>query len=292
MEVMGKRTIVFALSAAAFISQVCAQETLYVATGSKGANGVLYTVNPATAAFTMVGPITASTGAIGLTGLAFDPLNGVLYGVTGFESPDSPRTLVTINPATGAATIIGAVTGSFGSVGLTDLSFRADGTLFGINPSTLYTVNLGTAAATSIGSTGENPPGGGLAFNSLGALYSAGIATGTVDTLNTSTGARTVGPTMTNAPHAGTLGAMMALGFSSANILYAPNSAREQNGATVTTVDLVTINTSTGLVTDIGSLPGNVDALAFGPAVPEPSSIALLGVGVAIAAFLKRRARR
>jgi hypothetical protein len=96
---------------------------------------------------------------------------------------------------------------------------------------------------------------------------------------------------MTNAPHAGTLGAMMALGFSSANILYAPNSAREQNGATVTTVDLVTINTSTGLVSDIGSLPGNVDALAF-TAVPEPSSIALLGVGAAIAAFLKRRVRR
>jgi hypothetical protein len=292
MAFMVKRAVILAVSLAALISPARAQETLYVATGSKGAAGVLYTVNPLTAAFTMVAPITTGAGAIGLTGLAFDPLNGVLYGITGFESPNSPRNLVTINPTTGAATIMGALTDTFASVGLTDISFRSDGTLFGISPSTLYTINLGSGALTSIGSTGENPPGGGLAFNSSGTLYSAGIATGTVDTLNTLTGARTVGPTMTNAPHAGTLGAMMALGFSSSDILYSPNSAREQNGATITTVNLVTINTSTGLVTDIGSLPGNVDALAFGPAVPEPSAIALLGVGAIIAGFLKRRARR
>ena len=83
----------------------------------------------------------------------------------------------------------------------------------------------------------------------------------------------------------------MALGFSSSNTLYAANSAREQNGATITTVNLVTINPVTGVVTDIGALPGNVDALAFSP-VPEPSSIALLGLGAVIAGFLQRRSRR
>jgi len=44
-------------------------------------------------------------------------------------------------------------------------------------------------------------------------------------------------------------------------------------------------------VTDIGALPGNVDALAFSP-VPEPSSIALLGLGAIIAGLLQRRSRR
>ena len=288
---MVNRAIFLALTLAALASPVRGQETLYVATGSKGADGVLYTVNPFTAAFTTVGPITTGAAAIGMTGLAFDPLNGVLYGITGLESPNFPRSLVTINPASGAATVLGTLTSTFGTTGLTDISFQSDGTLFGISPSTLYTINLGTGALTSSGSTGLNPPGGGLAFNSSGTLYSAGIATGSVDTLNTSTGARTVGPTMTGAPHAGLLGAMMALGFSSSNTLYAANSAREQNGATITTVNLVTINPATGVVTDIGALPGNVDALAFSP-VPEPSSIALLGLGAVIAGLLQRRSRR
>jgi hypothetical protein len=193
--------------------------------------------------------------------LAFNPLNGVLYGITGLESPNDKRTLVTINPATGAATVIGTLTGTFGTTGLTDITFRSDGTLFGISPETLYTVDLATAALSSIGSTGENSPGGGLAFNSSGTLYSAGpTSSGTVDILNTATGARTVGPALTGEPFGPPMGAMMALDFSNTDVLYAPNSAREQNGATVTTVHLVTINTATGVVTDIGALPGNVDA--------------------------------
>jgi hypothetical protein len=69
MGVMGRRAIFLALSVATLVvSAARAQETLYVATGSKGANGVLYTVDPATAAFSMVGAITASDGPIGLTG--------------------------------------------------------------------------------------------------------------------------------------------------------------------------------------------------------------------------------
>src|SRR4051812_20060964 len=154
---MGRRAIFLALSVTTLlVSAARAQQTLYVATGSKGANGVLYTVNPSTAAFSAVGAITTSDGAIGLTGLAFNPLNGVLYGITGLESPNDKRALVTINPATGAATLIGTLTDpSFGTTGLTDITFRSDGTLFGITPNTMYTINLATGGLTSIGSTGE-----------------------------------------------------------------------------------------------------------------------------------------
>jgi hypothetical protein len=226
-----------------------------------------------------------------MTGLAFNPLDGVLYGVTGLESPNFIRTLVTINPTTGAATVVGAILDpQFGSsVGLTDLSFRSDGTLFGITPNEMYTINLANAALTDIGSTGENAPGGGLAFNPAGTLFSAGKATGTLDMLNTSTGARTVGPTLTNSPHAGTLGAMNALAFNSAGTLFGSDSDRAQNGATTVAVDLVTINTATGVVTNVGTIPNDIDAIAFSPAVPEPSSFVLLATGAGIFGYLRRR---
>jgi len=294
MAIMVKRAFILSFClAAALISSLPAQ-TLYVATGSKGALGVLYTVNPTTAAFTMVAPITTSTGAIGMTGMAFDPLNGVLYGVTGLESPTSPRNLVTINPLTGAATVVGSlmdVTNPGFSVGLSDISFRSDGTLFGLSPSSLFTVNLATGGLMSIGSTGGNNPGGALAFNSAGTLYTASSAAGNLSTLNPATGARTTGPLLTNSPHAGNLGAMNAFAFSGADVLYGTDSDRAQNGATTVAVNLVTINTTTGVVTNIGVLPNDVDAIAFGPAVPEPSTVALLGAGAIMAGLLRRRAR-
>ena len=289
---MVKRAILILLALSAFDPASQAAETLYVATGSKGAAGVLYTVNPNTAAFTQVAPILVGGSPIGMTGLAFNPLNGVLYGVTGLESPNFVRNLVTINPATGAATVVGVILDpDFGSsLGLTDLSFRSDGTLFGISPSEMYTINLSNAALTTIGPTGENVPGGGLAFSPSGALFSAGKATGTLDTLNTSTGARTVGPTLTNSPHAGDLGAMTALAFNSAGTLFGSDSDRAQNGATTVAVDLVTINTATGVVTNVGVLPNDIDAIAFSP-VPEPSSLALVAIGAGIVGYLRHRRR-
>jgi WD40 repeat protein len=294
MENMVKRAILIALSLAAFAAGSRAQETLYVATGSKGAPGVLYTVDPNTAAFSAVAPILVGGSSIGLTGLAFNPLNDVLYGVTGLESPNFPRNLVSINPATGAANIIGAILdpGFGSSLGLTDLSFRSDGTLFGISPNEMYTINLSNAALTTIGPTGENAPGGGLAFSPSGILFSAGKATGTLDTLNTSTGARTMGPTLTNSPHAGSLGAMTALAFNSAGTLFGSDSDRAQNGATTVSVDLVTINTATGVVANLGQLPNDIDAIAFGPAVPEPSSLSLIAVGAGLVGYLRHRRSR
>lgn len=292
MSLMVMRAFFTALCLAVLTFTLNAQQTLYVATGSKGAAGVLYTVNPSTAAFSMVAPLTTSTGVIGMTGLAFNPLSGILYGVTGFESPTSPRSLVTINPTTGASTVIGALLDAGSANTISDISFRSDGTLFGLSPSTLYTVNLTTGALTSIGSTGSNNPGGALAFNPAGALFTAGSAAGNLSILNPATGARTVGPALTNSPHAGTLGAMNAFAFSATNILYGTDSDRAQNGATTVAVDLVTINTSTGVVTNIGVLPNDIDAIAFGPAVPEPSTVALLGSAVLGGAFLGRRRRR
>src|SRR5437764_11843863 len=73
-------------------------QTVYVATGSNGIAGTLYQVNSTNGDLISSVPITNASGggAIGITGLAFNPLNGTLYGVTVRD---------TSNAATGGNTV-------------------------------------------------------------------------------------------------------------------------------------------------------------------------------------------
>jgi hypothetical protein len=232
-------------------------QTLYIATGSNGVNGQLFTVNPVTAAATLVGPILEGVNPISITGLAFHPTTGVLYAVSG-GSPTDPRSLFTINTTTGAATRIGAA----GVLQASDLSFNSAGVLFAWrqNLNVLATVNLATGVPTSLGASGiAGTTGGGLAINAGGtAFLSATTATGTLDTVNTATGAGTTGPAITGAPFTN---AMNSMAFNGAT-LFAVNS----NNGGVASTRLVQINTATGAVTNIGALPNDTDAIAFGPA--------------------------
>src|SRR5438552_4176452 len=128
--------------------------TLYAATGSNGTAGSLYTIDLTTGAANLVGPIVNASGggALGITGLAFDPLNGVLYGVTVNNTLNGntlSQRLVTINPNTAVATVIGSLGSAQG-----DISFRSDGTLFGFQATgdnSLTTINLSTGLATEVG---------------------------------------------------------------------------------------------------------------------------------------------
>ena len=51
---------------------------------------------------------------------------------------------------------------------------------------------------------------------------------------------------------------------------------------------LVTINTSTGAVTDLGASINSLDAIAFAP-VPEPSEWAMMLAGLALVGFIVKR---
>lgn len=79
-----------------------------------------------------------------------------LYGITG--SGDSPSSLYTVDPFTGAVTLVGAT----GLSHFTGIDFAADGTLYGVGGpfpnKSLYTLNPATGAATLIGATGEQIP--------------------------------------------------------------------------------------------------------------------------------------
>ncbi|MFZ3320768.1 MAG: IPTL-CTERM sorting domain-containing protein [Usitatibacter sp.] len=246
----------FASAAAVFallLSGAASAQTLYVATGSNGVAGQLFSVDPTTATATLVGPILEGASPISITGMAF--AGGTMYAVSG-GSPTDARSLFTINLQTGAATRIGAA----GVLLASDLSFGPGG-LFawqqgGAN--VLSRVNTATGVPTPLGAAGlGGTTGGGLAINSAGTAYvSVTGGNGTLDTVNTTTGAGTAGPAITGATFTNSMNAMAFRGAT----LFAVNS---NNGGTALT-NLVTINTTTGAVTVIGALPNNTDAMAFG----------------------------
>lgn len=93
------QTVIFVLACAS----AATADVLYGADGAAGNPSNLYILDPAT------GAITSTVGPIGfaVTGLAIDPLTGILYGSTGQASPTSPGFLITINTTTGAGTIVG-----------------------------------------------------------------------------------------------------------------------------------------------------------------------------------------
>jgi len=143
-----------------------AQQKLYAASvrsapsarGDVPIAGNLYAVNLATSTSTLIGAIRLPGGRpIGVTGLAAHPKSGVLYGITSEQSPNNPRSLVTIDPASGVATLVGEL-GTAGS----DISFDLKGTLFMWLPATsqLGIVNPSSAAVSPLGRPGPaaRPP--------------------------------------------------------------------------------------------------------------------------------------
>jgi hypothetical protein len=241
-------------------------EILYVTTlrdysnkQTEGLGGALYEVDPATGKSTLIAPLRiGGVIPIGVTGLAIHPKTGVFYGITAGLSAQIPRSLVTIDPKTGNTTLVGNLKHA-GS----DIRFDTKGTLYvWLNEEArLGTVDVGTGAATPIGDSGYGETlGGGLAIDHAGDLYvSITNAAGTLDRLDLSNGHATVGPRLSGAPF---IASMNSMAFSQSGVLYAVNS---NLGAPSKSI-LVTIDTKSGVVKEIGPLPNDTDPLAFTPA--------------------------
>jgi hypothetical protein len=263
-------------------------DVIYAASGSGGSAGDLYTLNPSTGAPTLVGALIDALGhPYGLTGLAFDPVTGVLYGSTGQSSPTGSAHLVTVDPVTALVTDIGSYGG--GST-MSDLNFVGT-TLYGVRAAsgpigshTLATINLATGAATDIaGSSLSGFGGGGLAGTGGCTMYntpdSATSPPGHLDTI-TCAGVRTAVATLSGAPlFSGTSIVIDAMAFDGSTLL----GINIANSAT----HLVSINTLNGVVTDIGPSANNLDAIAV--LSPEPSTLLLFGLGAAVLAWRRRR---
>lgn len=113
--------------------------TLYAST-SAGGPGELYIINQATGALIQdIGPLNdASSVNYPITGLAFSPVTGLLYGSTG-NAGTVDGILVKINPATALVTVVGAFNaGPVNSGGspatMADIAFDSAGNLYGTGP--------------------------------------------------------------------------------------------------------------------------------------------------------------
>ena len=111
--------------------------------------GVLYSVDLSSGELTNPLPLVdgSSTSYYGLSALAFDPSNGILYGITS----DSSRSVVTIDPATGLVTVLSQ--DPFSGQNALSLQFDSSGTAWiavGALSSSLYSASIDDVAGTMV----------------------------------------------------------------------------------------------------------------------------------------------
>jgi PEP-CTERM motif len=273
-------------------------DIFYAASGSNGVNGNLYTLDSSTGTPTLVAPLLdSSLNPYGMTGLAFQPGTGALYGSTANSSPTSSAHLVLIDRSTGQVSDIGL----FG-VGATmsDITFTSDGTLYGWHAAgnhSLYRINLATGAATLVGTSDVSSQfgGGALAASLSGTIFatpdSATNPPGTLRTVDRTTGLTTYVGTLSGAPlMSGSSIIINSMDFSSSGVLYGINSNQFPANT-----HLVRIDTSTAAITDVGPSANFLDGLAIlrqpASVIPEPSTLALAGVALASLALVRLRRR-
>jgi uncharacterized repeat protein (TIGR01451 family) len=256
-------------------SASAATPVLYAATGAGGGfnsstncGGTLsslYTLDPGTAAATLVGPITVGGDQVRhVTGLGVDPATGTLYGFmngqdTSVDCTDFAQgTLVTIDKTSGAATIVG----SQGDVPIQspDMTFDPLGRLYAwsvcesgnCSNNALWTLNTSTGAGTRVGGCAcSYDTRVGISSDSKGRLFVK--PDNLLQRLDRTTGGLVGAPLSLN-PN---VAYHNMLAFGPSDTLY--TGIRSNTGLALKTID-----TSTGAVTTVGSnnIP-NISALAW-----------------------------
>ena len=287
------RMLSCALLALLVVSAPSADAAVMFASTAAGSPGELYRIDSTNGAVIQdVGPLNdALSTNYPITGLAFHPVTGVLYGSTGNAGAAATQArLVTIDPVTALVTVIGSYNaGPVNSSGdpstMADIAFNLAGQLFGvasIGGPNLYSINTATGQATLVGPNGVSisTTGGGLAISPTNAFFGTPTAS-RFGTYDSTTGAYT---NIANPAKPTGGGGYGALAFDGA-VLYGLNVGPGSPPPTA----LVTIDTTTGAVTTVGNSVQALDAIAF--PIPEPGA-AVLFVGPAAVALLSRARRR
>jgi hypothetical protein len=229
---------------------------LFVADGKATTAGNLYLVDPTDATTTVVGAI-----GVAITGLAFAG-DGTLYGTEAAGEAAIMPQFVSIDPATGAATNVGTLVDGNN----TEHDAVADITWDSINQQLIGWSEVGdqpividtTDGGVTILGGGTASYGGAMASNAAGVVYIAPEGnTGVLYTVDTGTGVVTAGPTLNggNAQN----DALNSMTFFN-GVLYAVES--DDAADPTSAANLVTIDTTTGVITLVGALPPGIDAIA------------------------------
>jgi hypothetical protein len=276
-------------------SEASAQVLYAVDGGGMATSSSLYTINPNTGAVqSTIGTVMLAGSPVTISGLSFDPTDGVLFGTT---NSGATTRLVTINPATAQATSVGTVGLSFQGLG-----FSPGGVLYGYSKAgitgnanfpkeSLYTFNTTTGAATLVGpSVFASTQGDGLAVSSAGAIYFSGTqSSGQLSQLSSSNGAASTFSNLIGGPAAAA--PIKGLSFDGGGNLFGI-----YNGSST---DLLEIGTTpiggNVTITDLGAISpptsSVLTSLAFAP-VPEPGTLLLTGFAAAGWATSRIRWRR
>jgi uncharacterized repeat protein (TIGR01451 family) len=252
---------------------------LYAVTGAGtgacgGTSSSLYTIDPTTAAATLVGPIkVGATQVSHVVGLGVDPTTGTLYGFMNGQDPSctdfGAGTLLTIDKTTGAATVVGS-TGAAG-IQSPDITFDRFGTLYawaegGAANDDLMVVDTTTGTTSLVGECGCSTAATGISSNSKGAVYLK--AGGVLYRLNQFTGHIFDLVQLDASPQ-------NMLAFGPSDVLY--TGARGSAGPSAFT--LQTIDPETGAVTTVGTNSvAKIGALAWDLGTPTAPDVADLSL--------------
>lgn len=229
-------------------------------------------------------------------GMDFDA-NGVLFAVNHTGGANA-NTIGTVNLATAAFTPNAVITGAYGATASpTDMTIDlTTGNAFLSTGTNLMSINLTTGVTTAIaaysGSLNATSIVVDLAIDNGGNMFAHDIATDTLHSVDKATGVATlIGPSGFAANFA------QGMDFDPAtNILYAAIYTGAGTGS------YGTWNTTTAAFTTIATLPTFPDpnangrelelAIRFVSAVPEPTSMALIGMAVAGGGVAYRRRKQ
>ena len=272
MKKLSTFTLAFAvvIMATMLVTSQAYADRLFATSGAGGAASTLFELDATT------GAIISTIGAVGFSevvGIGFNPLDGLLYGIS-----NASNSLITINTTTGAGTLVAGLSGPMSGRNAPDVTFTSDGTLYTwseASPDRLNSVNTTTGASTEIGPNPLSTFQFGLGADSTDTVY-AKNGDGMIYTVDKTTGATTF---VVDIIEPGSCCQFdNAFAFDSSDVAYTID--RIGGGSSVG--DLYTIDLTTGAATLIGTTGvSSLAGLAFqADPIPEPTTMLLFGSGL------------